>query len=378
MLQNLNVPIHSMVEKNNEILPKIHIDEEVNDLLQSFRIAALCHDIGHGPFSHIFEGVCKNLNQVGLCDEFKHEKKSAQIIKSKLGELIPEESHETVIGLLINEGKKYEYLHRIINGPYDIDKLDYVSRDSYHSGALEYGKMNYDRIIDGLRMKDDYLYISTDTIESVINTFTATQYMYLGVYYHKTARIFDFMLSDAMELVPDYLNEIINDDDVFLETDDFSFINYIKHKSDKPPFTDSYQILKNVLDRKKMYFNIYRKIISLDLTVEKDDKIQKISDELIEKYEDLNLKIDFAGKVKPIRIDSDKIYAWLSKNNFYDDATGKVFKMIDVSRAYYNMLVKMQVVYFIFVDQAHSHDPRIDDIRREINDALTELESEEA
>ena len=71
--------------------------------------------------------------------------------------------------------------------------------------------MNYLRILDGLRVKDNRLLISSDSIESVVNVFFATQFMYLGVYYHKTTRIFDFMLYEAMMKIPDYMGTIIND-----------------------------------------------------------------------------------------------------------------------------------------------------------------------
>ena len=331
-------------------------DKDFTEILETVRVAALCHDLGHGPFSHIFEDACNSLNEEGKCEKFSHEDMSARIIQERLSDKIKEPiTADDVIDILLGRNEELMFLTSIIDGPYDVDKLDYVSRDAYHTGASEYGVIDYVRIIDGFRVKDGKLLISSSALGAVIDSFTATQYMYSNVYYHKTARIFDFMIYEAMRMIPDFLNEIITDLNTFIEIEDQNFISNVKKricKSDgENDYKNAYNILRDVLNRKKRYENVFRYYVTLDVSSSKDNCLEKLKSHLESKYADLKTKVDYTARVKPIRIDTKKFYDWMEGNYIYDETTHQAKNLSDVNLAYFEMLKKLQILFCIYVDK---------------------------
>ena len=127
------------------------------ELVATIRASALLHDIGHGPFSHIFEDVCEILHGEGKCDSFKHEEMSKKIINDKLSKKFSNISSDDVVDILTGDKREFSFVTSLIDGPYDVDKLDYLGRDAYHAGTFEYGNIDYERIISGFRVKDDKL-----------------------------------------------------------------------------------------------------------------------------------------------------------------------------------------------------------------------------
>ena len=362
------------IERNKEKLDDLDVLGNITyfrNLLESIRIAALCHDIGHGPFSHIFEDACKSLKGEGKCEEFKHEKMSAKIISEQFKKYIRSPIQvNKVVDILLGRDESLEFLNRIIDGPYDVDKLDYVSRDAYHTGAQEYGTVDYIRIIDGMRVKDKKLLISSDALNSVFDSFTATQYMYTNLYYHKTVRIFDIMLFEAMILVPDYLNKIVTDYKTFINSDDRSFIIEIKNKrgdsTSENNYKDSYNILKDFMNRKLKYKNIFSFMISLDVWSRKDERIVRISKELGKKYFDLNIKIDYTTKVPPIRIDIEQFNDWMESDNIFNENNGEATNLHEISKTYYDSLKRMYILYYIYMDVKDYNDDTKKETREEL------------
>jgi len=301
---------------------------------------------------------------------FDHEEMSAKIIKERLNDKVKEPINvDDVIDILLGNNDKLKYITRIIDGPYDIDKLDYVSRDAYHTGEVEYGGIDYIRIIDGFRVLDVELLISSKTLNFIMNCFTATQYMYFNVYYHKTSRIFDFMLFEAMKMMPDCINEIINNIDLFLEIDDYNFINYVKKRINKTDannnYKESYEILKNIRNRKKKYKNIYQFQLTLDVSSCKEERLDSLKKTLEEEYKDLNVKVDYSAKVKPIRVDTKVFYEWMEEDMIYDENTHKAINLFNVSLASYEFLKKLQLLFYIYIDDKIASDERY---KKRIND----------
>lgn len=326
------------------------------EILETVRIAALCHDIGHGPFSHIFENVCNSLYEERKCKEFDHENMSAKIIQERLKNKIKDPIKiDDIVDILLGHIEKLKFLTKIIDGPYDVDKLDYVNRDAYHTGAFEYGAIDYVRIIDGFRVKDSELLISSSALESVMNSFSATQFMYKCVYYHKTARIFDFMLFEAMRMIPDFLNELLNDLDKFIDTDDHNFISKIKErigKSDKNNnYAAAYDLLKDFMDRKKIYKHIYQRHITFDPRARIDEDFKNLRKKLEEEYNDLKTKIDYSTEVRPIRIDVKSFYDWMRGKRIWDELSHENRNLEDVSKAYFDMLSRSHIIFGIYIDR---------------------------
>lgn len=144
-------------------------DEEFEGTL----IAILLHDIGHGPFSHALE--------FSLLENVPHEHLS-RIIMSKLNQ---EFDGALSLALEIFNGNYHkEFLHQLVSSQLDIDRLDYLKRDSFFSGVSE-GTIGADRIIKMLDVQDGQLVVEEKGIYSIENFLSARRLMYWQVYLHK-------------------------------------------------------------------------------------------------------------------------------------------------------------------------------------------------
>ena len=216
--------------------------KEFEQMRQLVKLAALLHDVGHGPFSHGGEGV--------FPEGLKHEHYSMAIIKEYFAPIIKEYFSdirvEQVISLL---DKGYlspdkVFLGRIIDGEMDADKLDYLLRDSLYCG-VRYGKYDLERILDTLTIVPAteeivhnngagdaggvwLLGIDSDGIQAVEELIFARYWMFIQVYFHKTRRIYDYYLTSFLK---DFLGDKfpkLNELDSYLALDDCTILEAIK------------------------------------------------------------------------------------------------------------------------------------------------------
>ncbi len=160
-------------------------DEEFNAAL----IAVLLHDIGHAPFSHALE------NELVL--GIQHEQISS-IIMEKLN---IEFNGELGLAIEIFNGKySRKFLHQLVSSQLDIDRLDYLNRDSYFTGVVE-GKIGSERIIKLLNVHNDELVVDEKGIYSIENFLSARRLMYWQVYIHKTTVGIEKMLIQIIRRV---------------------------------------------------------------------------------------------------------------------------------------------------------------------------------
>lgn len=138
------------------------------------RIAILLHDIGHGPFSHALEHE--------LTEDVYHEDISILIMQTLNRELNGQ--LEKAIAIFTNQYHK-PFLHQLISGQLDVDRMDYLSRDSFFTGVSE-GVIGYDRIIKMLCVHDGDLVVEEKAIFSIEKFLVARRLMYWQVYLHKT------------------------------------------------------------------------------------------------------------------------------------------------------------------------------------------------
>jgi len=156
-----------LVLKNKGV--KINVDEE-----EGLLIAILLHDIGHGPFSHALEhSLVKNISHESISIEFMKELNS--IFQGKLS---------LAIKIFQNKYKK-KFLHQLISSQIDVDRLDYLNRDSFYSGVAE-GIVNSTRIIDMYNVFNGNLVVDYKGIYTIEKFLLSRKLMYLQVYMHKT------------------------------------------------------------------------------------------------------------------------------------------------------------------------------------------------
>ncbi|HXB46025.1 MAG TPA: HD domain-containing protein, partial [Puia sp.] len=157
------------------------------------KVAILLHDIGHGPFSHALENI--------LIKDVGHEAISILIMK-----ILNEEFNgqlETAINIFTNKYHK-KFLHQLISGQLDVDRMDYLTRDSFFTGVSE-GVIGYDRIIKMLMVHDGELMVEEKAIYSIEKFLVSRRLMYWQVYLHKTVlsaeKILINIITRAKELI---------------------------------------------------------------------------------------------------------------------------------------------------------------------------------
>ena len=149
--------------------------------------AILLHDIGHGPFSHVLEHT--------LISGISHEEISL-LIMERLNEEFRGEL-TLAIKIFKNEYPK-RFLHQLISSQLDVDRLDYLRRDSFFTGVTE-GNIGSSRIIDMLNVVDDHLVVEKKGIYSIENYLVSRRLMYWQVYLHKTAVSAELMLIKCLQ-----------------------------------------------------------------------------------------------------------------------------------------------------------------------------------
>ena len=186
----------------NQNLSQLLSEEEV----QIVRMAALLHDVGHGPFSHVFEHLLvKFLNKT-------HEDMTRWIIqKSELRDIIsglgydPDAIGKLAVGELRRRGKAF--LDQIIQSTVDVDKLDFVVRDTYHTGA-EYGYVDIFRLIHMLDVLGENLAVDVGALSALESFVLARLESFRSIYFHRVGRAAQIMLATAMEEAKDELGLI--------------------------------------------------------------------------------------------------------------------------------------------------------------------------
>jgi len=197
------------------------------DEVQQVRIAALLHDVGHGPFSHIFEHLLtKFLKKT-------HEDMTTWVVQeSELGDIVkglgydPDLIGKLAVGSLHEPDKAF--IDQIIRSAVDVDKLDFVVRDTYHTGA-EYGYVDIFRLIHMLDVLDENLAVDLGALSALESFILARIESFKSIYFHRVGRAVQIMLATAMEEAKDELGLVdFQSPEDYLGLDDYTVWTMLK------------------------------------------------------------------------------------------------------------------------------------------------------
>ncbi len=176
--------MHLMQNAVDELRIKGHKITEEEEV--SLLVAVLLHDIGHGPFSHALE--------YSIANEVHHE----EISSAMMEELNRQYDGRLTMAIdIFNNRYTKRYMHQLVSSQLDMDRLDYLARDSFFSGVVE-GQVGSERILKMLDVVDDQLVVEEKGIYSIEKFIVARRFMYWQVYLHKTVLSAEFMLVNVL------------------------------------------------------------------------------------------------------------------------------------------------------------------------------------
>jgi len=268
---------HLMCNAINELKGKgfsISKEEE-----QAAKIAILLHDIGHGPYSHALENT--------LIENITHEELSLLLMKKMNKEF--EGKIQMAIDIF-NDVYPKKFLHQLVSGQLDLDRMDYLIRDSFFTGVSE-GVIGYDRIIKMLTVHNGELMVEEKGIYSIEKFLVSRRLMYWQVYLHKTVLCAEKMLIkiikrarilDAQASSPELniflhtecnIEEIEKYLDDFCRLDDYDVLAAIKQWANHPDKILS-TLCKSILNRRLLKVKYSGKVISRQLFKEKTELVK--------------------------------------------------------------------------------------------------------
>jgi len=153
-----------------------------NSEAQGAILAILLHDMGHGPFSHALEHH--------IAEGISHEEITLMFMRHLNAEF--DNKLDTAIAIFENKYPR-KFLHQLVSGQLDVDRIDYLMRDSFYTGVSE-GVISTDRLLKMLTVDDDELAVELKGIYSIEKFIVARRLMYWQVYYHKTVLAVEYML----------------------------------------------------------------------------------------------------------------------------------------------------------------------------------------
>ena len=225
--------MHIMQKAVQTLLFKgVTISEEEENALY---IAILLHDIGHGPYSHAMEH--------SIVEEVHHEELSLLFME----QLNKEFDGKLALAIQVFKGEYHrKFMLQLISSQLDMDRMDYLKRDSFYSGVAE-GNINSERLIQMMHVQDDVLVIEEKGIYSVEKFLVARRLMYWQTYLHKTSVVAELILTKilkrAKELTQKGITLPCSEPLQFFMQNKISLVDFDKSVLDKFAFLDDYDVM---------------------------------------------------------------------------------------------------------------------------------------
>jgi len=308
---------------------------------QGAKIAILLHDIGHGPFSHALENV--------LLEKMHHEAISLMLMKELNKQF--DGQLQMALDIFTNEYPK-KFLHQLVSGQLDVDRMDYLTRDSFFSGVSE-GVIGYDRILKMLTVHNGELMVEEKGIYSIEKFLVSRRLMYWQVYLHKTVVCAEQMLvriikrakhTKALTQMP--LNQFINEPassvslEQFCTLDDYDVMAAIKGWCNHEDKILSF-LSKSILNRELLKVKYYAEPIEKKWVEEKT----------IEAMQKMNISAEEASWLVFTGIASGSTYNFEDEriNILFKDGSVKDISEVDDPLISKNLGGKIKKYYFCFL-----------------------------
>ncbi|MFP3908909.1 MAG: HD domain-containing protein, partial [Archaeoglobaceae archaeon] len=391
------------------ILP-ISRENDIERFKNTLRFALLLHDVGHAPFSHSSE----DLSPKGI----SHEEMGARVIKAKLEDLF-KQTNISRAGIKIDdvvyliypematetpeEAQIFNLLSSIISGEIDADRIDYLTRDSHHTGVI-YGKFDYMRLIDTItfipyigetldghenfdlvpEIPEPRIGLEYGGIHTVEGLLLARYYMFTQVYFHHIRRIYDLILTDFLKCsLPEGRYPL--DVDEYLKYDDAAIQTMIRECSERGSKDEKF------FAQKLLYREHPRRVFEEREQLLNFEKFKKeVKEALLSKFKDLNpsdIYVDSASKsaYKPTSDDFSIIKEEISENldRYWDvkkawqlkeKSNKKIFNVTECSELL-NLLRRVGVeILRVYAKVSKKDVLRAEEVCKEVYDRLREEE----
>jgi HD superfamily phosphohydrolase len=181
-------------ELAREVLEKVKdVDNELTDYEKTvFLCSALLHDIGHGPYSHSFEKIFKINHEIMTINIILGDTSINKALK-KYDARLPKD-----IASVINHEHKFPLIEQLVSSQLDVDRMDYLKRDAYFTGA-QFGDIDIEKILRGMLVKDKKIVFKYNCVPNIEDYLMSRYHMYYQVYFHPVSRCFEVMLEMIYE-----------------------------------------------------------------------------------------------------------------------------------------------------------------------------------
>jgi hypothetical protein len=268
--------VSHLAEKMAQALQRDEDAEITEKDIALVRAAGLLHDIGHGPFSHTFEALLEKIGK-------HHEDLSKWLIReTEIADILNDHGLQakTVNGLIHGSKtiNKKPYLNQIISGACDVDKMDFIVRDSYHTGA-EYGQVDVMRILYTIGIFDNNLAVNYSALPALEAFLISRVESFRTIYFHKVSRASQLMVVRAMELANEQIGLTdFRTPEEYIKLDDFTvWTKLIECK-------ESAEIMDKLANRKLLKVAFEREFMTRDeflqSTFSNKDYHQKLVEEI--------------------------------------------------------------------------------------------------
>lgn len=265
---------------------------ETHEQILALRIAALLHDIGQGPYSHVFEQLLQEKRKISY-DMLRQR----VISETEIGDVIGSYGYSTddILDIFVGGSESSRLLTSILSAPVDADKIDYLLRDAYYTG-IQSGNFDASGLIGSFRLLRNRVVHKLDSIDAIESFLLARYHMFNTVYFHRAVRAVEIMLLEAMRSADDEMGLTAFDDidDYLMMNDSFilTHLTELKLESERSR-------------RALMFIRMLNRMNLIRVAFEKDLKTSLVVDPLESKRFIGNLKQEISSKAK---IEQDEVF----------------------------------------------------------------------